>query len=92
MERIHLVIKGRVQGVFYRKSATAQAIQLGLTGWVRNRNDGTVELVAEGGRAELQQLVDWCWTGPRLSRVTDIEVCWLTATQILDGFVVRPTE
>ena len=92
MERIHLVIKGRVQGVFYRKSATAQAIQLGLTGWVRNRNDGTVELVAEGCRAQLQQLIDWSWIGPRQSRVTEIEVSWLVATEILLGFVVRPTE
>lgn len=92
MERIHLVIKGRVQGVYYRKSATAQAIRLRLSGWVRNRNDGTVELVAEGSRADLQHLIDWCWTGPRLSRVTEIEVSWLDATEILVGFVVRPTE
>ena len=91
MERIHLVIKGRVQGVYYRKSATDQALQLGITGWVRNRRDGSVELVGEGPRAQLQLFMDWCWSGPQFARVTNIDAQWLLATGAMVGFEVRAT-
>lgn len=68
---VHLRIKGRVQGVFFRKSAQDKARELGLTGWIRNNPDGTVETVAKGDREE--EFVEWCNKGPVGSEVRDIE-------------------
>ena len=70
--RIRLIIRGRVQGVWYRGSAQEVAGELGLTGWVRNLSDGSVELVAEGESSALESLKVWCREGPLLARVYDI--------------------
>jgi len=75
-ERVHVVVRGRVQGVFYRASTQEKAIELGLTGWVKNRADGAVEVVAEGDREELNELVEWCRVGPKHAYVTDVETNW----------------
>lgn len=70
--RIRLIIRGRVQGVWYRGSAQEVARELGLTGWVRNLGDGSVELVAEGESPALEALKAWCREGPPLARVHDV--------------------
>ncbi len=70
--RIRLIIRGRVQGVWYRGSAQEIARELGLTGWVRNLTDGRVELVAEGEGPALDVFKAWCRKGPPLARVYDI--------------------
>jgi acylphosphatase len=75
-ERVRIVVRGRVQGVFYRATTQEKAIELGLTGWVRNRADGAVEVVAEGDREELNELVEWCKVGPKHAHVTDVEIRW----------------
>ena len=75
--RAHLMIRGRVQGVFYRAETLDHARALGLGGWVRNRRDGAVEVVAEGERDRIEQLIAWCWQGPSLAHVTEVEVEWL---------------
>ena len=72
-ERIHLRVRGRVQGVFYRASAQARAHELGLAGWVRNEPTGSVELLAEGPAAALDQLVAWCRVGPPSAEVETVE-------------------
>ncbi len=72
-ERLHLLIRGRVQGVWYRASARARAVDLGLTGWVRNGAGGEVELVAEGTPEALERLREWCRQGPPLASVSGIE-------------------
>src|SRR5207244_12904415 len=69
MERLHAIVRGDVQGVGFRYFVQRKAQQLGLRGWVRNNDDGTVELVAEGGRGELEQLKRALEEGPRLARV-----------------------
>lgn len=77
--RKHLIIEGRVQGVFYRDSARRQARSLGLTGWVRNRSDGAVEAVVEGPGDHVGLFVDWCRRGPsaaRVDRVQETEKAW----------------
>jgi acylphosphatase len=74
--RVHLIISGRVQGVAFRYSAKDEADQLGVFGWVRNRRDGTVEVTAEGERAQLEDLVAWCRQGPPLARVREVKVDW----------------
>ena len=75
MERqaIRLTIRGRVQGVGYRAWAAYEAQRLGLDGWVRNRRDGTVELLAVGPEAKIERLVEACSSGPSAARVTAID-------------------
>jgi acylphosphatase len=68
--RAHLIIEGRVQGVWFRDSTRNEATRLNLTGWVKNRFDGSVELVAEGSREEVKKLIEWCHHGPPGARVT----------------------
>jgi acylphosphatase len=71
--RATLRIHGKVQGVFFRESSRAEAVRLGLTGWVRNRADGTVEAVVEGEPAPLEDFVRWCHRGPPSARVSQVE-------------------
>ncbi|HKQ30666.1 MAG TPA: acylphosphatase [Burkholderiales bacterium] len=68
------VVSGRVQGVFYRASTQQTARRLGLTGWVRNLEDGRVELVACGDTDKLDQLEKWLWQGPSNALVEDVEM------------------
>lgn len=75
-ERVHIIVRGRVQGVFYRARTKEKAIELELNGWVKNRIDGTVEIVAEGRKESLERLVDWSRHGPKHASVTRIEVKW----------------
>jgi len=86
MERLHAVVRGNVQGVGYRYFIQRKARQLGLHGWVRNNDDGTVELVAEGPRPDLDQLMMAAEEGPRTARVQRVEVQWSSATGGLDAF------
>ena len=69
-----LRIHGRVQGVYYRASMVAEATRLGLHGWVRNRADGSVEALAQGGAPAVQALVDWARRGPPQARVGRVDV------------------
>ena len=69
----HLVVTGLVQGVGYRFSALEEAVRLGVRGYVRNADDGSVEIDAEGPRTVLNRLKDWCRCGPRGARVTGVE-------------------
>lgn len=62
--RVHLIIEGRVQGVCYRDSTRLKAVELELKGWVKNKSDGTVEIVAEGDESDIQKFVEWCHEGP----------------------------
>jgi acylphosphatase len=87
--RLHLIIHGRVQGIFFRGSALQLARELGLTGWVRNRLDGTVELVAEGDEAPLATLRAWCAKGPRGAVVRSMDVLDEAATGEFTSFGVR---
>jgi acylphosphatase len=72
--RVRAVVHGRVQGVFYRDSCRTEARRLGVRGWVRNRADGTVEVVAEGPRDRVDQLLTWCRQGPPRADVTGLAV------------------
>ncbi|HLH46498.1 MAG TPA: acylphosphatase [Acidimicrobiales bacterium] len=72
--RRRLIVRGRVQGVFYRASCAREAQRLGVAGWARNRPDGSVEVVAEGDAAAVDQLTAWCRRGPSRAQVDDVEV------------------
>ncbi|MBW1998713.1 MAG: acylphosphatase [Deltaproteobacteria bacterium] len=71
--RVRLVIEGRVQGVFFRDSTRRRALSLGIKGWVKNRPDGRVEVLAEGPEDKVRQLVAWCHKGPPAASVTRVE-------------------
>ena len=70
--RIHRVIEGRVQGVWFRDSTRREAVSLGVFGWVRNRPDGTVEVVAEGPEDKVGKLASWCNHGPPAAGVSHV--------------------
>ena len=71
--RVRLIVEGRVQGVWFRDSTRTQANKLGLNGWVKNRSDGRVEVLAEGPEAEVEQLIQWCHEGPSYARVDRVD-------------------
>lgn len=74
MPTIHLLVKGKVQGVFYRATARDVAERIGVTGWVKNTREGDVEAVASGSEDQLQQFIQWCKAGPPQAVVTDVSV------------------
>ena len=85
------LVSGRVQGVFYRSSTQQYARQLGLRGWVRNRRDGRVELLASGSEEKLDELEKWLEIGPEYAKVTNIEVITENPSSIPAVFNVLPT-
>ena len=89
--RLHAVIEGHVQGVGYRMFAANLARELGLTGWVRNLRNGNVEVIAEGRRSVLENLLNSLYRGPRSAYITKITTEWLPATGEFTSFDVRST-
>lgn len=71
--RVHLKIRGKVQGVFYRASTRQKGIELGLKGYAKNLEDGSVEVLAEGEKDKIDQLVQWCRQGPPRAQVIQME-------------------
>jgi acylphosphatase len=86
--RRHVVVHGRVQGVWFRDSTRHEAERLGVAGWVRNRPDGTVEALFEGHPVDVDQVVAWCSEGPPHARVDRVDVSD-EPPQGLVGFTVR---
>jgi len=88
-KRVHVIIHGRVQGVAFRASCQRQAVALGVTGWVRNRWDRTVEALFEGPAVAVDVMVRWCHHGPPMAEVTKVEVMSPPDAPIERGFRVR---
>ncbi|MEM3736622.1 MAG: acylphosphatase [Candidatus Bathyarchaeia archaeon] len=74
--RAHLWISGLVQGVFFRHNTKQEARRLGVTGWIRNLEDGRVEVVLEGEKENVDKVIQYCRKGPPGAHVTDIELKW----------------
>jgi acylphosphatase len=87
--RAHLIISGRVQGVFYRAFTEDIAYSFGLKGWVKNRNDGNVEAIFEGKREDIEKAISSCYKGPPASKVTNIDVKWENFKGEFDTFSIR---
>ncbi len=87
-ERAHVFVSGRVQGVSFRDTTRSQAEQIGLSGWVRNTQDGRVEAVFEGEPNTVRQMIDWCESGPSSADVEDVSV-ENEQPEGLSGFEVR---
>ena len=89
MVRAHLFISGVVQGVGYRYHTRRQGQHLGLSGWVRNLDDGRVEALVQGPREKVEELIKWCYRGPSEARVSDIAVTYEPTADDLDEFGIR---
>lgn len=87
--RAHLIVKGLVQGVFYRATTQETAQSIGITGWVRNLANGDVEVVAEGEKEQIEKLISWCRKGPPVARVSSVEVEWQEAKGEYSSFGMR---
>lgn len=86
-----LRVRGRVQGVFYRASMREEARKLGLTGWVRNRTDGTVEALVQGDAAQIDALVAWARMGPPAAAVERVDAENVEIAEEFRDFSQRPT-
>ncbi|HMV29886.1 MAG TPA: acylphosphatase [Anaerolineales bacterium] len=88
--RVHIWVKGRVQGVGFRAHVEYSARQIGgLSGWVRNVGDDTVEAIAEGQREQVERLIEAMKQGPRMSRVDEAKIDWESPTGEYNGFRVK---
>ena len=86
--RTHAIITGRVQGVCFRMETRRAVEHLKVSGWVRNKRDGSVEAVFEGEEADVKAALDWCHKGPPASRVDDVQVSWQDYTGEFTTFSV----
>jgi len=89
--RLHAIVAGRVQGVGFRYFTQERATFLGLTGWVRNRWNGTVEVIAEGSKADIEVLLKTIQRGPRMGTTQNVKFDWLEATGEFSSFRIRQT-
>jgi len=89
VKRAYAVVRGRVQGVGFRAGTLGVARRLGLAGWVRNRMDDSVEVMAEGDEAALEELREFLRRGPQGAHVTGVDFFWEVAAGDLDPFEIR---
>lgn len=87
--RVHLSIEGRVQGVFFRYSTVEEAVRLRLSGWVRNCPDGSLEVVAEGPKMNIEELIRWCHHGPPGAHVHNVRIQWEDYKGVFENFRIR---
>ena len=87
--RAHLIVSGRVQGVFFRAETQEKAKELGVFGWVKNIAEGRVEAVFEGEKTKVEQLVKWAESGPPGAVVNDLNVVWKEYQGEFNGFEIR---
>jgi acylphosphatase len=91
MLQARLAISGRVQGVGYRDWTITTALRLGLTGWVRNRMDGTVEALIVGDDQAVGEMIDACRRGPAMARIDNVDIEPVDLDVLPDGFRQLPT-
>ncbi len=88
MPTVSVIIKGKVQGVFYRATAKKIADENGITGWIRNTPDNNVEVIASGSQQGLQQFIEWCKKGPARASVSDVIIAEIEE-EISDEFKIK---
>lgn len=88
METVHLLIKGKVQGVFFRASAKKIAESLALKGWIKNTKEGHVESVVSGNHTSVIAFIEWCKTGPGKANVSDVVVVTQRDEEIFEHFLI----
>lgn len=90
MPTFHLLLKGKVQGVFYRATAKKMADKFNLSGWIKNTKEGHVESIVTGSNEQVQQFINWCKTGPEKANVEEVQV---TPTEeiLFNDFQILPS-
>lgn len=88
-KRAHVIVSGRVQGVFFRQNTLKRAKFLGLLGWVKNTKEGNVEAVFEGEEEKINEMIEWLRIGPPLARVENVEIFWEEPTGQFQDFEIR---
>ncbi len=89
MIQVQLIIHGKVQGVFFRQSTKEIAKKLNVKGFVRNKADGTVEVIAQGPKKDIDELIRFCNRGPRGARVDTVEIIKQQSSEGFEGFFIR---
>jgi acylphosphatase len=89
MERLEILVSGRVQGVFFRAFTAKKARELNLVGWVANLPDGRVKIVAQGEKDSLRELLESVKLGPPLAKVSKVESKWSRALESFEDFSIR---
>ena len=89
LQTISIIVEGLVQGVYYRQSTKAKAIESGITGEIKNKTDGTVHIIATGTETQLEQLIEWCKKGPDSAIVTNVKVEKIPLQIFIDFNIVR---
>ncbi len=87
--RAHIIVSGRVQGVYFRQETAKQAQRLGISGWVRNLNDNKVEAVLEGEKEDVQKIIDWAKKGPFFARVLNLDIKWQEHKGEFNNFEIK---
>lgn len=87
--RVHVFVSGKVQGVFFRSSTRDVALELGLSGWVKNLADGRVEALFEGKKEAVEKMIEWCKIGPEFAKVTGLEVITEDYSGEFSGFLLK---
>lgn len=88
-KNVHAVVSGRVQGVFFRDYTRTEAERLGVSGWVRNKSDGSVEVLISGEEHKVDQMVEWLHQGPPMAKVSSVELETVDNPGSLKAFEIR---
>ena len=88
-KRAHIIVQGRVQGVFYRAYTEKKAKSLNLIGFVKNLYNGNVEIVVEGSESTIHELINWCYQGSPMSNVSNVETHWYKVEDNFSYFTVK---
>ncbi len=89
MKEVHLKIKGRVQGVSFRYYTRKKATKLDIVGFVENKNDGSVLVVAQGEKENLKEFINWCKEGPEMAKVEEVGIKWKNLGKEFGQFMIR---
>jgi len=89
VKALHVIVSGRVQGVWFRASTQQQATDMGVEGWVRNLADGSVEIFMQGGDSSVDRLLSWCYQGPEGANVISVDYEIAEADPSIKGFRIR---
>ena len=87
--RAYIIFKGKVQGVFFRANTERRAIELNLTGWVRNLRDGSVEAMIEGPKETINELIEWCKKHQPHAVIEDVNIIWKEYMNEFDNFEIK---
>ena len=89
MKTIQINVSGRVQGVYFRADSQKQAVKFGVTGYVKNKHNGSVEIIARADPEQLDSLIQWCHKGPIMAKVLEVVVTEYTTTETFTRFEIR---